>query len=195
MLALIIIANPSRASFSHAMADVAEAVLRSRGYRIARHDLYAEGFDPVQRIAESSHTTSDDGLVEQHCRELGEADLVLLFHPNWWSQPPAIMKGWVDRVFRLNTAYRYPEGVGFEGVPVGMLTARHAIVFNTSNTPPEREAEVFGDPLDRLWKTSVFGLCGVSSVIRRMVGPITGSTVSQRAEWLLEVERVVAGVA
>jgi NAD(P)H dehydrogenase (quinone) len=54
---------------------------------------------------------------------------------------------------------------------------------------------VFGDPLDRLWKTSVFGLCGVSSVIRRMVGPITGSTASQRAEWLLEVERVVAGVA
>jgi NAD(P)H dehydrogenase (quinone) len=195
MFALVVIANPSEASFSHAMADVAGAVLRGRGYRVARHDLYAEGFDPVQRFGESSNTGSDDELVEQHCRELSQADLVLVSHPNWWSQPPAILKGWVDRVFRPNTAYRYPEGVGFEGVPVGLLRARHALVFNTSNTPPEREVEVFGDPLDRLWKTSVFGLCGVHSVIRRMVGPIAGSTDDQRDGWLRDVERLTASVA
>ncbi len=195
MLALVVIANPGRASFSHAMADVAEAVLRDRGYRIARHDLYDERFDPVQPNTESANALSDDPLVEQHCRELSDADLILVFHPNWWSQPPAILKGWVDRVFRLNTAYGYPEGVGLDGVPVGLLRARHALVFNTSNTPPDREAEVFGDPLGRLWKSSIFGLCGVSSVMRRMFGPVSGSTASQRADWLREVEQLVVGAA
>lgn len=195
MLALVVIANPSRTSFSHAMADVAETVLRGHGYRMARHDLYEERFDPVQPNAESANAISDDPLVEQHCRELSAADLILVFHPNWWSQPPAILKGWVDRVFRLNTAYGYPEGSGFDGVPVGLLRARHALVFNTSNTPPDREAEVFGDPLERLWRTSIFGLCGVRSVMRRMVGPVSGSAASQRAEWLREVEQVVLSAA
>ena len=98
-------------------------------------------------------------------RPSARADLILIFHPNWWGQPPAILEGWIDRVFRLNTAYAYPPGVGFEGAPVGRLRARHAIVINTSNTPAGREAKVFGDPLETLWKTCVFGLCGVDSVI------------------------------
>ncbi len=195
MNALLVIANPSTGSFSHAMAKVSEAVLAERGYTIVRHDLYAERFNPVQPTGEQSNTTSEDPLVEQHCHDLRSADLILIFHPNWWSQPPAILKGWVDRVFRLNTAYAYPAGAGYEGVPVGLLKARHALVFNTSNTPPEREAAVFDDPLDTLWRTSVFMLCGVGSVMRRMYAPVAASTKEQRAAWLAEVASLVQHAA
>ncbi|MFK3648174.1 NAD(P)H-dependent oxidoreductase [Lysobacter enzymogenes] len=195
MFALSILANPSPASFSHAMADAAHRVLRDRGYRIAFHDLYAEGFDPVQPTGESGNTRSDDALIERHCAELASADLILIFHPNWWGQPPAIMKGWIDRVFRLDTAYGYPPGVSYQGVPVGLLKARHALVFNTSNTPAQREIEAFGDPLEAIWKRCVFGLCGVDSVIRRMVGPVSGSEERQRAQWLEQVAEDVASIA
>ena len=195
MLALLVIAHPSPSSFSHAMAVVAEAELTTRGYRCARHDLYAEGFNPVQPTGESGNITSDDPKVEQHCQALATADLILVFHPNWWSQPPAILKGWVDRVFRLGIAYGYPDGIGYDGVPVGLLKARHALVFNTSNTPPAREASVFGDPLDTLWKTSIFALCGVASVQRRMFAPMAGSSDAQRQAWLDEVRRCVAAAA
>jgi putative NADPH-quinone reductase len=195
MLALIIVGNPSPTSLSHAMAATAAGALAARGYSIAEHDLYAEHFDPVQSVGERSNTTSSDPLVEQHCSELAGADLILIFHPNWWSQPPAILKGWIDRVFRLNTAYGYPSGIGFEGVPVGLLRARHALVFNTSNTLPQREKAVFGDPLETLWKNSVFSLCGVASVIRRMYAPVVGSTAEQRAAWLAEVKALVESVA
>jgi NAD(P)H dehydrogenase (quinone) len=138
---------------------------------------------------------SSNALVEQHCSELARADLIIIFHPNWWGQPPAILKGWIDRVFRLNTAYAYPPGVGFEGTPLGLLRARHAIVVNTSNTPVDREATVFGDPLEALWKKCVFGLCGVSSVIRRMYAPVSSSTAQQRATWLSEVTALVENAA
>lgn len=195
MNALLVIANPSPSSFSHAMAKVAETVLAELRYVIVRHDLYAEGFDPVQPTGEQSNTTSEDPLVEQHCRDLQSADLILVFHPNWWSQPPAILKGWIDRVFRLNTAYGYPAGTGYEGVPVGLLKARQALVFNTSNTPPEREAAVFGDPLDSLWRTSVFMLCGVGNVVRRMYAPVAASTQEQREAWLAEVASLVQHAA
>jgi len=195
MLALIIVANPSPHSLSHAMASAAERVLVARGYEIAYHDLYAEHFDPVQPTGEGGNVGSSNVLVEQHCSELARADLILVFHPNWWGQPPAILKGWIDRVFRLNTAYAYPPGVGFEGVPVGLLRARLAIVVNTSNTSAEREALAFGDPLEMLWKNCVFGLCGVSSVIRCMYAPVSGSTAQQRAAWLSEVTALVENAA
>jgi NAD(P)H dehydrogenase (quinone) len=110
MNALLVIAHPSPTSLSHAMADISEKILREQGYTSKRHDLYAQGFNPVQSTGEAGNTQSDDLLVEQHCDDLCAADLVLIFHPNWWSQPPAILKGWIDRVFRLGTAYEYPAG-------------------------------------------------------------------------------------
>jgi NAD(P)H dehydrogenase (quinone) len=195
MLALIVVANPSPNSLSHAMASATKRVLVTRDYEMAYHDLYAERFDPVQPTGEIGNVGSSNALVEEHCSELARADLIIIFHPNWWGQPPAILKGWIDRVFRLNTAYAYPPGVGFEGTPVGLLRARHAIVVNTSNTPAGREATVFGDPLETLWKNCVFGLCGVSSVIRRMYAPVSSSTAQQRATWLSEVTALVENAA
>ena len=190
-LALIVVANPNPDSLSHAMAQAARHLLDEQGYRIAWHDLHAEKFDPVQPTGEQANVSSSDPLVEEHCSELARADLVLVFHPNWWGQPPAIMKGWIDRVFRLDTAYGYPQGVTPDGVPRGLLVARHAFVFNTSNTPAERERLLFGDPLDVLWKRCVFGLCGVDAVTRRMVGPVSGSTAEQRSGWIKDVVQAI----
>jgi putative NADPH-quinone reductase len=195
MRALSVVASPNPQSLCHAMADEAARVLRGRGHTLDHHDLYAEHFNPVQPTGELQNTASQDPLVERHCEALAGADLVLVFHPNWWGQPPAILKGWIDRVFRLGTAYGYPPGVPPEGEPVGLLKARHALVFNTSNTPAQREQQVFGDPLELLWKRCVFPLCGVQSVVRRMVGPVSGSSEAQRRQWLAEVRALVEAVA
>ena len=105
------------------------------------------------------------------------------------------MKGWIDRVFRLDTAYGYPPEVGYEGVPEGLLPARRALVFNTSNTPAEREEEAFGDPLETLWKRCVFALCGVHDVVRRMYGPMAASTEDERRRWLEEVASLMEAAA
>jgi putative NADPH-quinone reductase len=189
--ALAVVANPSAESFSHAMAKAATEELRARDYELAWHDLYVERFNPVQPTGEAGNRTSSDDLVETHCRHLAEADLILIFHPNWWGQPPAILKGWIDRVFRPGVAYDYPNGVGAEGLPVGLLGAKAALVFNTSNTPWDREVNVFGNPLERLWKDCVFGLCGVTNFERRVFGPVAASTPKLRNAWLDEVRKMV----
>ena len=77
-------------------------------------------------------------------------------------------------------------------MPVGLLKARAAIVFNTANTPENREREIFGDPLENLWKKCVFDLCGVRNVHRRTFSVVITSTPAQRAEWLLEAGETVA---
>jgi putative NADPH-quinone reductase len=195
VLAVSIIANPSPASLVHAFAAEARDVLRSQAFEFIEHDLYAEGFNPVQPTGELHNTVSNDPLVERHCADIVAADLILIFHPNWWGQPPAILKGWIDRVLRLGTAYGYPPGVPPEGVPVGLLRARHAVIVNTSNTPPQREAEAFGDPLDAIWRRCIFPLCGVNAVTRRMYGPVAGSTADQRTQWLTEMRQLIGDVA
>jgi putative NADPH-quinone reductase len=73
-----------------------------------------------------------------------------------------------------------------------LLKARSAIVFNTANTPDNREREIFGDPLEALWKKCVFDLCGVRNVHRRTFSVVITSTPQQRAEWLQEVREIVA---
>jgi NAD(P)H dehydrogenase (quinone) len=115
----------------------------------------------------------------------------VIVHPNWWGQPPAILKGWVDRVMRPGVGYRFLDGDGGEGVPVGLLKARAAIVFNTSNTAVEREQAVFGDPLELIWKNCIFGLCGVKDVHRETFGVVVTSTESQRRHWLARVSDIV----
>jgi len=105
--------------------------------------------------------------------------------------PPAILKGWIDRVLRPGVACQFAETDSGEGVPAGLLKAKAAIVFNTSNTPLRREIMVFGDPLERLWEDCVLTFCGVPVVHRPMFGVIVTSTDAQRKAWLEEVSRLL----
>ncbi|MRR18432.1 MAG: flavodoxin family protein, partial [Deltaproteobacteria bacterium] len=129
--------------------------------------------------------------IRRHCDEISVADGIVIVHPNWWGQPPAILKGWVDRVMRPGIAYEFREGDSGEGVPHGLLRAKAALVYNTSNTESEREKDVFGDPLQTIWKNCIFGLCGVDNFHRRMFSVVITSTEARRRNWLAEVRRDV----
>ena len=187
----VILAHPDRQSFNHAIAEAALAELKENRHQVAFHDLYAEGFDPVLPSGELPKEASLPPAIERHCQEIRSAEGIIIVHPNWWGQPPAILKGWVDRIIRPGVAYEFRDGDQGEGIPVGLLNAKAACVFNTSNTPPEREARVFGDPLETLWKNCVFGLCGVPTFYRATFSVVVTSTGSQRQEWLAEVRDTV----
>ncbi|GAI21861.1 unnamed protein product, partial [marine sediment metagenome] len=75
---------------------------------------------------------------------------------------------------------------------VGLLNAKVAVVFNTSNTPLEREQNIFGDPLETLWKNCILGLCGIKVFHREMFNIIVTSTLEQRQLWLKNVEHAIA---
>ena len=191
MNASVILAHPAPGSFNHAIADTTVQALRAAGHRVAFHDLYQEQFPPLISAAEVREDAELDPAVARHCAEIATADGIIIVHPNWWGMPPAILKGWIDRVLRPGIAYRFVANDKGEGVPLGLLKARAAIVFNTANTPDEREREAFGDPLDALWKKCVFDLCGVRTVHRRTFSVIVTSDFQQRVAWLHEVSATV----
>ena len=191
MRVLTILAHPQPGSFNHAIAEAAVAALAAGGHEVVFHDLYAEGFDPLLSSEEIPKGAQIDEALARHCRDLGEAEGIIVVHPNWWGMPPAILKGWVDRVVRPGLAYEFLEGDSGEGVPRGLLRARKALVFNTTNTGAKREQEAFGDPLQTLWKNCIFGLCGVKDFSRKSYGVVVTSTEAERRAWLDDVRQRV----
>jgi putative NADPH-quinone reductase len=187
----VILAHPDESSFNHSIARAAVERLLSNGHEVSFHDLYREDFEPLLFKEEIPEGADVPEPVTTHCREIAEAGGIVVVHPNWWGQPPAILKGWVDRVLRAGVAYQFLEGDSGEGIPKGLLQAKTAIVFNTSNTKPEREEKDFGDPLETIWRNCIFGLCGVSGFYRRTFGVIVTSTTDQRRQWLDEVRGTI----
>ena len=192
MRVLTILAHPHPGSFNHAIAEAAVAALEAGGHEVVFHDLYAEGFDPLLSSNEIPKGARIDEALARHCRDLSEAEGIIVVHPNWWGMPPAILKGWVDRVVRPGLAYEFLEGDSGQGVPRGLLRARKALVFNTTNTGAKREQEAFGDPLQTLWKNCIFGLCGVKDFSRKSYGVVVTSTEAERRSWLDDVRQGVS---
>jgi putative NADPH-quinone reductase len=156
------------------------------GCQVRFHDLVEEGFDPRLTAAEARGQATADPLVRQHITELRDSDLLAVVHPNCWGAPPAIVKGWIDRVFAPDAAYGFIKGVDQGDVPVGLLATKAALVINTGNTPLDREREAFGDPLERMWRDCILHYCGVGEVMRALFGVVATSSEDERRRWLLE---------
>jgi putative NADPH-quinone reductase len=183
---LVLIGHQNPGSFCHAIAAAAVEELKAAGHEVVYHDLYAEKFDPILPHEEIPSDAALDPVVARHCREVTAADGYLVVHPNWWAMPPAILKGWLDRVWRQGVVYRFgPSGVE------PLVGGRRAVVFTTSNTPRDDELRLFGDPLETLWKACVFNFVGIENFVRRNFESIIISTSEQRRGWLEEVRRIV----
>lgn len=185
---LMILAHPDPASLNHAIATAIRKELTGAGHQIWFHDLYQESFNPILKASEIPRGAELDPVISQHCYELTHADGIIIIHPNWWGLPPAILTGWVDRVIRPGVAYQFIGNDSGEGVPEGLLIAKAALVINTSNTREERELSVFGDPLERIWRDCIFGLCGVVNVHRETLRIVVTSSYEERCSWIARMQ-------
>jgi NAD(P)H dehydrogenase (quinone) len=135
MKALVVVGHPAPGSFCRAIADNIREIWSAAECKVRFHDLVEEGFDPRLTAAEARGQASVDPLVLQHIAELRDSDLLAVVHPNCWGAPPAIMKGWIDRVFAPDAAYGFAKSEDRGDVPVGLLTTKVALVINTGNPP------------------------------------------------------------
>ena len=103
----VVLAHPDKGSFNHAIAETVVDELTRFGHEVCFHDLYEEGFDPVLRGEEIPGEASLPQEIENHCNEIAAAEGIVVIHPNWWGQPPAILKGWIDRVIRPGVCYEF----------------------------------------------------------------------------------------
>lgn len=123
MNVLLVLAHPERRSFNGAMFDTAHATLQAAGHTVVTSDLYRMDFDPVSSRrnfvsvkdadylklqVEETWASEVDGFapeVEAEIAKIEAADLMIWQFPLWWFGMPAILKGWVDRVFAMGRTY------------------------------------------------------------------------------------------
>jgi putative NADPH-quinone reductase len=192
--ALVVVSHPDPLSFSHALAGRIAVGFADAGLQVDLLDLHAVGFDPCLTLEEARGQASSDPMVRAEIARLTQAVALGVVHPNCWGAPPAMMKGWMDRVFAPEAAYSFEKGADAGDAPRGLLRTRAALVLNTSNTPPEREREVFGDPLEAIWRRCLLNYCGISDVERRTFSVLALATGAERAAWLAQAESQAAEI-
>lgn len=193
MKATIVFAQPGNNSFAHEILHKVTASLDKAGISYNLRDLYKLNFNPVlttadmQRITEGNVT--DDIGEEQHI--VTDADLLVMVYPIWWWSQPAILKGWIDRVFTNNFAFRY-EANG----PVGLLTNKQAVVLTCTN---ESDAELRQNGFDTLIKKQIvdgiLSFSGFKQVLHHNFAGVNEKTRQKLITQLDEVERILSKLA
>ena len=112
MRLLFVHAHPVPESFNTALLAAALETARAQGHDVRLIDLHGEGFNPVMSAEERRGYTEDVPIpadLVQHVEALQWADGLILVYPTWWYAQPAILKGWMDRVWRPGIAFTLHE--------------------------------------------------------------------------------------
>lgn len=106
---LIVLAHPRRGSLTGQVADRFAAVLATAGHTVEHADLVAEGFDPVLREADEPDWNDPDKVyspaVRREMERIARNDATVMIFPVYWWSLPAVLKGWIDRVWNHGFAY------------------------------------------------------------------------------------------
>jgi NAD(P)H dehydrogenase (quinone) len=158
-MVLVLFAHPDPLSLTAEAAHAAEGALHAEGIETHLVDLYrmrdGRPFPPVLEIEELRRKTSFDAVVQEQMSLVENARGFVVAHPDWWGGPPAVLKGWLDRVLRPGTAYEIPEGHGHRNAE-GLLAARKAVIAVTGD-------DGSSGPLEGFWKERVWKFCGVEA--------------------------------
>jgi putative NADPH-quinone reductase len=136
MRALVVLAHPSPASFTHATAAAAVRGLERAGHDVAVLDLYAMQFQPAMTAAERHAYHGDDPMVDPLVRqcadEIRRAQMLVFVYPTWWSGMPAMLKGWLEKTMVPGVAFTFDED---NRVRPGLKNVRHIIGISSYGSP------------------------------------------------------------
>lgn len=106
----VVHSHPLTESYDHALFGVIVETLKTNGHEVVATDLYREGFEPAMTEAERRSYMGngyDTGAIARYTETLKSVDGVILCFPHWWFSMPAMLKGWVDRVWGPGVAFTY----------------------------------------------------------------------------------------
>ena len=133
MRALVVYCHPRAGSFTKAGCDLVVEKLEAAGAEIRVSDLYAEGFDPVLSAEDhEGYEICPDNCVRvsKDVENLRWCDTLIFVYPTWWYGLPAILKGWLDRVFLPDVAFLMPSPER-KGIHPGLQHIKRLGVFTT----------------------------------------------------------------
>jgi NAD(P)H dehydrogenase (quinone) len=190
MRVLLIYCHPNPESFTAAVRVAAERGLAAAGHDVRVADLYGENFDPVMRREERAvyHTAGENERpVAAEIARIKWAEALVFVYPTWWYGQPAMLKGWLDRVWVPHVTFTMPT----ETKPIGRnMTNIRVIAAITTLGSPRWWWTIVGAPGRRILLTGIGALCH-PRVKRRWIALHSIDTVGAeaRSAFLTRVER------
>jgi len=157
---LIIYANPHKSGFSGFILENLQKKLNQKKISYEVLDLYEMNYQPA--LIKEEHYTSGNYKISDQNKEIQEkitnSNNLVFIYPIWWQNMPAILKGFVDRIFTPRFAFKY---VG--KFPMGLLKGKKAAVFTTAGSPRLIANLLFGDRGIKVMTKDTLGFCGIKA--------------------------------
>ena len=197
MRLLIVYCHPDPDSFGAALRRTAVDTLRQAGHALREIDLYGEGFDPVfsldERRSYLADTAKNVAGVADHVEALRWAEGWVVIYPTWYYGAPAMLKGWLDRVWLPGVTFRVATGK--ERTIAGELKNIRLFVGITTSGSPWWWLKVIGDPGRSLFMKGLRPLYATRCRMRWLqlhnMNPVT---LADREGFLARVKRQLAAL-
>jgi NAD(P)H dehydrogenase (quinone) len=179
----VIVAHPDAHSLTRSIAGAYETSVRALGQQLVVRDLYSMGFDPCLKAREIPRSAdlwfAADVVAER--RLLADVDVFCLVYPLWFNAPPAILKGYVDRVFSMGFGYEPGRG-GTEP----LLDGKKLISFSLSGAPEHWVRDTGAlQALMTLFDRHLCAMCGLQLVDHVHTGGIVDNMTQEAVDEVL----------
>ena len=183
---LIINGHPNKDAFNFGIATAYKKGAENSGAEVKEVIIADLKFDPNLHFGYQKRTELEPDLTDAW-EKIKWADHLIWVHPVWWGGLPAIMKGFIDRLFLPGFAFQYRENSVWWDK---LLMGRTAHIITTLDQPSWYYWFAFGRPSVNQLKKSTLEFCGIKPVKVTYVGPIKNTELSLRKKWLDKIEKL-----
>ncbi|BBI33556.1 NAD(P)H-dependent oxidoreductase [Cohnella abietis] len=188
---LIITGHPTPQSFCSALSDAyMEGALSSKA-QVRTIDLSKIEFNPNLKFGYHQRTELEDSLKEAQ-ELISWANHLVFVYPTWWGAMPAILKGFIDRVFLPGFAFKYRKNSPLWDK---LLTGKSAHLIVTMDTPSWYYRLIYRRAGHSVMKRNILQFCGISPVRITEIGPVKSLSDVLRVKWLDKVKRLGSKLA
>lgn len=181
---LIINGHPVPESFSAKLASIYEESAKQAGHEAEVVHLHELDFDPIRHAGNHDTTPLESCLIEVQ-KKITRANHLVFIYPTWWGGMPALLKGFFERTFVQDFAFRYVEG---KSLPLKLLEGRSADVLTSMDAPCFYYRLFQGAPGDKMIKNAILNLCGITPVKFFRFDSIGKASEEKISNWIAKVE-------
>jgi NAD(P)H dehydrogenase (quinone) len=155
---LIIYAHPDMESHAKFTLQEVESRLKEQGKEYEVLDLYKINYNPILSAREMTEKGYVDKIVAEHKKKIDNSQMLIFIYPVWWNSMPAILKGWLDRTLASGYAFKHVNGI-----PVGLLKGKKAIIFATTGAKKFLSCIFQGLRWKKILAYDTLGFCGIKA--------------------------------
>ncbi len=183
----ILLGHPDADTLSGSFASAYEKGAREAGYEVRRQNLGELKFDPILHKGYKEIQALETDLVKAQ-EDIKWADHFVIFYPSWWSTMPALLKGFFDRIWMPNFAYRFKhDGIGAGYFWMKLFAGKTARVFVMSDSHPILARFMFGDTTNEI-KKCVLWFAGFDVNVKK-IGSLKFISEKRVQRWQKQFEK------